>query len=275
MNNVTKRTLSGIGFLIVMLGCLLFNKFLFAALVIFMMVGMLAEFYKMTMGNHYIGSRILAILAGVFLFVLIFLVMAYHIPTKLVALAMLPIFVVMINSLYARDRDDFGLFSNIYTGFLYIAVPLSLSNCIAFDVFGNFDGMMLICFFVIIWCSDIGAFVFGCTLGKNGKKLFPSISPKKSWIGFWGGMFSAVLAAVILHYCGLLEFPLLHCIILSVVMDVAGVYGDLYESQWKRYYGLKDSGNMIPGHGGLMDRFDSTLLAIPVGVMYLILINLL
>jgi phosphatidate cytidylyltransferase len=129
-------------------------------------------------------------------------------------------------------------------------------------------------FFAIVWGSDVGAYLFGITLGqKYGKKLFPSISPKKSWIGFWGGMLMAVAVAIILHYVGLLQFTILHCILLAVLLDIAGVYGDLIESQWKRHYNVKDSGNLIPGHGGLLDRFDSALIAIPIGVIYLVVVN--
>jgi phosphatidate cytidylyltransferase len=129
---------------------------------------------------------------------------------------------------------------------------------------------------VIIWGSDVGAYLFGITLGqKYGKKLFPSISPKKSWIGFWGGLFMAVALAVGLHYLGLLPFELRHCIVMSVLLNVTGVYGDLIESQWKRHYEVKDSGNIIPGHGGLLDRFDSALIAIPIGIIYLVLWNVL
>ena len=85
----------------------------------------------------------------------------------------------------------------------------------------------------------------------------------------------AIAVAMILHYAGLMPFTLLHCVFLAVLLDVAGVYGDLIESQWKRHYNVKDSGNLIPGHGGLLDRFDSALIAIPIGVIYLVVANLL
>ncbi|MFA6858442.1 MAG: phosphatidate cytidylyltransferase [Bacteroidales bacterium] len=272
---MTLRTISGVGFIAVMLACLLLNKFLFAALIIFIMIGMMAEFYKFTMGDSYEFSRILAIVAGVVLFCLIFLAEVYAIPFAFVSLALLPVFIVMINSLYVRDKTDFGKFSNIYTGLLYIAIPLALSNLIAIQD-GELNGMLLVCFFIIIWCSDVGAFVAGITLGqKYGKKLFPSISPKKSWMGFWGGLATAILASVVLNLTGMLEIPIIHSIVLAIVMDVAGVYGDLFESQWKRYYNVKDSGNLIPGHGGLLDRFDSTLFAVPVGAIYMVIMNLL
>ena len=85
----------------------------------------------------------------------------------------------------------------------------------------------------------------------------------------------AVAVAVILHYAGLFRFELVHCICISLLLAVAGVYGDLIESQWKRHYDVKDSGNIIPGHGGLLDRFDSALIAIPIGIIYLIVLNVL
>jgi phosphatidate cytidylyltransferase len=275
MKNVTIRTISGIGFVLVMLACLLWSQWLFGALVIFMMVGMMSEFYTITMGDRYKVSRALAILAGVILFSLIYLVAAYRMPVKYVALSIVPVMVVMINSLYVEDKTDYSKFSNLYTGLIYIAVPLALSNLVAFRD-GHFSGMLLVSFFVLIWSSDIGAYIFGMALGqKYGKKLFPSVSPKKTWIGYWGGMLFSILAAHILNLTGMLSLPMFHSVMLAIVMHVAGVYGDLFESQWKRINGIKDSGTIIPGHGGLLDRFDSTLLAMPVGALYLSLFDLL
>lgn len=274
MNNLTVRTISGVGFVILMLACLLFNKFLFAALILFIMSTMLAEFFKMTMGEDYKFSRILAIVAACILFILVFLNAAFGVAVKFISLSLLPVLIVMINSLLVKDKTEFHKFAFIYTGLLYIAVPMSLSNLIAFNG-GEFNTMLLFFFFVIIWCSDIGAYCFGLTLGqKYGRKLCPKISPKKSWIGFWGGMLCAVIGAVVLNTTKLFDFPLIHCIILAVLMDVAGVFGDLFESMWKRSCDVKDSGTIIPGHGGMLDRFDSAIFAIPVGAIYLSLMNL-
>lgn len=274
MSNTLTRTISGTGFIIVMIVGLLVNKFLYAALITFMMITMMMEFYKMTMGKKYIFSRILAIMTGEILFLLMFMISTCHLSSRFLAFIILPLLILMINSLYVKDKTEFWKFSHMYAGILYIAVPLAMSNLLVFHE-GEFSGLMMLCFFIIIWAGDIGAFVFGVSFGKNGKKLFPSISPNKSWIGFWGGMFSSVLVGAILKYFGIFEYPLIHCLALPVVMEIAGVYGDLFESQWKRCYGLKDSGNMIPGHGGMLDRFDSALFAIPAGVLYLAAFNLL
>ena len=276
MNNFIKRALSGVVFVGVMLAALLLNKYIFGAVMALSLVVMMKEFLKMTCGKGYWFSQILSILAGTTLFVLVYLYRGFNFPGRLVILAFIPVFLLMINSLYVKDKTRFDKFSNLYTAVLYIAVPWSLLNFAVFDGCGAFNGVLLLSFFVIIWGSDVGAYMFGITLGQRyGKKLFPSISPKKSWIGFWGGMAMAIALAVGLHYLGMLPFDLPHCIAMSVLLNVTGVYGDLIESQWKRHYEVKDSGNIIPGHGGLLDRFDSALIAIPIGIIYLVVWNVL
>ena len=276
MNNFIKRTISGIGFAAIMLAALLTNKYIFGAVMLFALVVMMREFLKMTCGKNYWFSQILSILAGATLFTLIYLFKGFNFPGRLVILAFVPVFVLMINSLYVKDKSRFDKFSNLYTALMYIAVPWSLLNFAVFNAEGDFSGILLLCFFAIIWGTDVGAYLFGITLGqKYGKKLFPSISPKKSWIGFWGGLFTAVLVAVGLHYLGIFTFDLKHCICMALILSVTGVYGDLIESQWKRHYEVKDSGTIIPGHGGLLDRFDSALIAIPIGIIYLVVMNVL
>ena len=276
MNNFIKRALSGVVFVGVMLAALLLNKYIFGAVMALSLVVMMKEFLKMTCGKDYWFSQILSILAGTTLFVLVYLYRGFNFPGRLVILAFIPVFLLMVNSLYVKDKTRFDKFSNLYTAVLYIAVPWSLLNFAVFDGCGAFNGVLLLSFFVIIWGSDVGAYMFGITLGQRyGKKLFPSISPKKSWIGFGGGMAMAIALAVGLHYLGMLPFDLPHCIAMSVLLNVTGVYGDLIESQWKRHYEVKDSGNIIPGHGGLLDRFDSALIAIPIGIIYLVVWNVL
>ena len=280
MNNLIKRTISGLAFGLVMLAAFLTNRYVFGAIMLFAQVVMMREFLKMTCGNDYRYSQILSILSGAILFVLVYLYKAFDFPGKLVMLAIIPIFILMINSLYVKDKSHFDKFANLYTAILYIAVPWSLLNFAAFGPEG-FNGKLILCFFAIIWGSDVGAYCFGMALGqKYGKKLFPSISPKKSWIGFWGGMATSIGVSVALYYTGIFPldagaklFNLVHCIVIAILLDVAGVYGDLIESQWKRHYNVKDSGILIPGHGGLLDRFDSALIAIPVGIIYLVALN--
>ena len=274
MNNTLVRTLSGAVYGALIFCCLLINGYLFAALIIFMMCTMMVEFYRMTMGESYKFSRALAIAAGVVLFLLLYFARAFGMPHKYVAITIIPVLIVMTNSLLVKDKSEFLKFAYIYTGLLYIAVPMALSNLLAFRD-GTFSGKLILCFFIIIWCSDIGAFFIGSTLGqKYGRKIAPEISPKKSWVGFWGGYVFALLAALVLHWVGLLDIPVIHCLILATLMHVGGVVGDLFESMWKRCCNVKDSGSIIPGHGGMLDRLDSTLMAMPLGAIYLALFNL-
>lgn len=275
MSNAVKRGIFGVLFIAVMLAGLLINEYGYAALMLFIMVVMMQEFLHMTVGKKFLLCRILSIIGGVILYCTTFAIIAFNLPTKFVAVPLLPFAVLMTASLYSHDRGDFRDFSHILASLLYIALPISLANLLVFDDFGEFSGQLMLGFFIIIWASDVGAYLFGITLGqKYGKKLFPQISPKKSWIGFWGGIFSSMLAGVILSLTGFFPFHFVHCMALGAIMGVSGVYGDLFESMWKRSSDVKDSGSIIPGHGGLLDRFDSSLFAIPVGVLYLVLFNL-
>lgn len=285
MNNLIKRSISGVVFAIVMLAAMLTNKYIFGAVMLFALIVMMYEFLRMTCGESYKVSQILSILAGVTLFSLIYAYKAFPgFSGKLVVLAFIPVFILMINSLYVPDKTKFDKFANLYTAILYIAVPWSMLNFAVFNPAdpGGFNGHLLLCFFCIIWGGDVGAYIFGISLGQRyGGKLFPSISPKKSWIGFWGGMLTAVGVSIALYLTNIFPqniFPehpvsLIHCVAIAILIDVAGVYGDLIESQWKRHYGVKDSGNIIPGHGGLLDRFDSALIAIPIAIIYLVAFN--
>ena len=276
MKNLILRTLTGIGFVAVVVVALLLNRYCFGVLMIGLMAVMMIEFFRMTMHGEYLFSQVLSILAAIVLFVLTYLYRGFNFPGRLVVLAIIPVFVVMINSLYVKDKTDFGKFANLYTSMLYIAVPVTMTNFAVFSPHGEYSGVLLLSLFIITWVSDIGGYLFGMTIGqKFGKKLFPEVSPKKSWAGFWGGLVLAVSAGAVLSTTGMLNYPLKHCIILSVLMNISGVYGDLIESQWKRYYAIKDTGTIMPGHGGILDRMDSALLALPTGIIYLLVVNIL
>ena len=274
MNNLFTRTITATAFLAVMLAGLLVSKYLFAGIMIFCMAVMMWEFFRMTMGESYTSLRTASIATAIAAFILVFIYCECGIKAHFLLLVLIPVLALLASFLYVKDRSEIGKLAFIFIGLFYIAIPMTLSSLLVYST-GEFDAKILLFLFFIIWCSDVGAYLLGCGFGqKYGKKLFPSISPKKSWIGFWGGMAFAVLACIVLNLTGLLQIPIYHSIILGIIMDVAGVFGDLFESQWKRYYDLKDSGNIIPGHGGMMDRFDSTLFAVPFGAVYLSLLNL-
>lgn len=284
MKNLLVRTISGIVFLLLMLSALLLGnylncgKYVFAISMLFALIVMMHEFYRMRMGGVYKGPRTVSIIGSCWMFLVTFAVQCFEEASgRFIILAFIPLFFLMINSLFVKDKKEYGKFADIYTGILYIAVPWTLLN---FTVFSHnvFDGLPLLCLFILIWVSDVGAYVFGCTLGqKYGPKLCPSISPKKSWIGFWGGFAAAVGIGIAMHYIPCLPFSnysIWHCIAISIIVNICGVCGDLIESQWKRLANLKDSGNIIPGHGGMLDRFDSALMAIPAATVYMMCFGL-
>ena len=276
MNGTVKRSIFGVLFLAVMLGGLLFYETLFVILFAFLTGGMLYEFYKMTLGATYKKLQITAIVVGVFLFLLGNEYFFSGHKAVFVLIGIVFILYLMVRTILQKDHTDFLKTAFLYAGLLYIALPMALSNAVVCKD-GVFSGLLMVAFFCIIWASDVGAYCFGMLLGQKSwsKKLCPSISPKKSWAGFWGGVFTALLAGAILYWTGLFNFPIWHCLIVSALMNVMGVFGDLFESLWKRAAGVKDSGSIIPGHGGLLDRFDSALFAIPVGYIYLLLLHLL
>jgi len=128
---------------------------------------------------------------------------------------------------------------------------------------------LLIAVFVLIWIYDSGAYLVGVSIGKH--RLFERISPKKSWEGAIGGTLTAMLAAYFIS--GFIpEIKLVHWLAISILTVVSSTFGDLTESMFKRYFGIKDSGNILPGHGGILDRFDSLFFAAPFVVTYLKLI---
>lgn len=269
MNTTVKRTIFGVLFLAIMLGGLLFHPIAYSVLFLFMTVVMMWEFYRMSMGNNYKTAQYIAIALGACLFLTVLGIVGYGLPHQIIGVNILLLLALMIATILEKDKTEFKLNSFLYTGILYIAAPLAMANFVVFRE-GTFKGILMVAFFCIIWASDVGAYCFGMLFGqKGGKKLFPSISPKKSWAGFWGGLILALATSVILWSVDMFPFPIWHCLLLAVIMNVLGVFGDLFESQWKRTFGYKDSGTIIPGHGGLLDRFDSAIFAIPAGFIYL------
>jgi phosphatidate cytidylyltransferase len=155
----------------------------------------------------------------------------------------------------------------------YIALPFSLLNVLAFNAtsegFVTFNTLLPLSVFIFLWVNDSGAYCVGSLIGRH--KLFPRISPGKSWEGSIGGAVFVLAAAFAISYFldkeQMLTMPA--WLGLGLVVVVFGTWGDLVESLFKRTLGIKDSGNILPGHGGMLDRFDSSLLAIPAAVVYL------
>ena len=279
MNNLLKRTLTGIIFLVVMVFGIIWDRNLFAALFLLILVVAVREFYTMSLGRNFVIQQKMGLLAGALLFISSVILNFWNVDAKWLNACELSAFALLllipVTCIFRSSHEDHGNLAYIYAGLLYIALPVSLYPFLVMD--GEvFDGWMFLSMFIIIWVSDVGAYCIGSMLGQRegAKKLAPLISPKKSWWGFWGAVVLGTGAAVGLHYLTWLPFPLVHCIAVGVIISVMGVCGDLVESLWKRYFHVKDSGNCIPGHGGMLDRFDSSLIAIPAAAIYLYFFNL-
>jgi phosphatidate cytidylyltransferase len=276
MNNLLKRALSGIVFLIVMVFGLIWDRTFFGALFLVILYFSLHEFYTISLGGRFRLQQKLGLLTGSAAFMLVASHYFYGIDLRWLATVLIPLMLIPVTCLFRPSHEDFGDVATVYAGLLYIALPISLSPILVMD--GEyFSGWLLLSFFILIWVSDICAYCFGTAFGQKpgAHKLAPEISPKKSWWGVFSGIFFCILAAAGLHFLGWLQFSLVHCLALGLIISIGCVFGDLVESLWKRYCKVKDSGSCIPGHGGMLDRFDSSLVAIPLASVYLALFNLL
>ena len=162
-----------------------------------------------------------------------------------------------------------------FIGVIYILIGLVALNALAF-LDGTWSGIPVLCVLIMIWGTDVGGYCIGSSLGKKigSGKMAPEISPNKTWAGFWGGLVCCVAAAVIMSITGLMELSVLLAVILGIIVHFSAVTGDLIESMWKRRVGIKDSGTIIPGHGGLLDRFDSTILAADAAWVFFLIYKL-
>lgn len=178
---------------------------------------------------------------------------------------------LFISELYLKKENPINNWAYSTLSQLYVALPFALLNVLYFHANPasgevEYNPILPLSVFSFLWLSDTGAYCVGSLLGKH--RLFERISPKKSWEGSIGGGIFAIIAAVVFaHFFDFM--PLLKWIGLAITVVVFGTWGDLTESLFKRTLGIKDSGNILPGHGGMLDRFDSALIAIPAAVIYL------
>jgi phosphatidate cytidylyltransferase len=224
-------------------------------------------------------NRFISTVAGVYLF----LAMAGHCSGRVTSDTvfipyLITIIYLLVAELYLKAKDPINNWAYTMLPQLYIALPFSMLNVLAFPAEGQFSPVLPLSVFVFLWMNDAGAYCIGSLLGRH--KLFPRISPGKSWEGSVGGALLVVgVALLIWHLLGVYapgesNLAAWQWIGLGLTVVVFGTWGDLVESLFKRTLGIKDSGNILPGHGGMMDRFDSTLLAMPAAVVYLFTLTL-
>lgn len=273
MSEFTKRSLSGTIFILIMLGAILWNLYsLFVLLLAISSIG-LYEFYKIFRIRGYKPLVIGGIISGFLILLLVFLERLSFIPSKYLELIMIPVIGMWFSFIFVKRKDFIQSLMITVTGLIYLLLPLSLIPFIAQNQLTDYvyNPEILIGTLLIIWTYDTGAYISGILLGKH--RMAPKISPKKSWEGFAGGMVFAVLVGFLYaNFTSMLTIT--DWIILSFIIVLTGTAGDLFESIIKREAGLKDSGTVIPGHGGILDRFDSLLFIIPFVFLYLYLIKI-
>ena len=227
------------------------------------------------------ANRFISTVAGVFLF---FAMAGYNsgiTPSSVFIPYLVSIIYLMIAELYLKAEDPIANWAYTMMSQLYIALPLSLLNVLAYRWNGTgvqYTYLTPLSVFVFLWINDAGAYCVGSLLGRH--KLFPRVSPGKSWEGSIGGGLLVIAVAVLVWHLteqyGVNDLGLsaVEWAGLGLVIVIFGTWGDLIESLFKRTLGIKDSGNILPGHGGMLDRFDSTLMAVPAAVVYLYTLTL-
>ncbi len=219
------------------------------------------EFYKLTGLDGMLPLRSFGTFLGVMIFTLTFMIEKEQLSHEYLYLIFPIVSLTFFIKLYKKtDKKPFTGVAFTYLGIFYVAVPFSLLNLAVFSVDAVYHFEILIGCLLILWASDTGAYFAGTKFGKT--KLFERVSPKKSWEGFLGGAFSAIAVAFVLsqYFHVIADWKWL---VIAGIIIIAGTYGDLIESLFKRSIEIKDSGNGLPGHGGFMDRFDGLLLSAP------------
>ena len=271
MKNFIVRTITAVFFVAAIVCC--FMRPLAMVLLFALVTGLtIWEFTGLVNDRENVAvNRLITTVAGVYFF----LAMAGYNSGITPAAVFIPYLVtliyLMVAELYLKQPDPIHDWAYAMMSQLYIALPFSLLNVLAFRSVGSdivYTWHIPLSVFVFLWINDTGAYLCGSLLGRH--KLFPRISPGKSWEGSIGGGLLVMAVAYLLARLGqLASLSPLEWIGLGLTIVIFGTWGDLIESLFKRTLGIKDSGHILPGHGGMLDRFDSSLLAIPAAVVYL------
>lgn len=264
MKELLKRSLTGIAFAAIMLAGIIIHQYVFAVVFTVLLLLTLYEFYKISENIGYEPSAKIGLTCGFLLFTIFFLAANQIIPEQFIYLSILIPLATLLPDLFDKRKNGFKNSMITIAGIIYIALPFSLLNFIVFP--GNKDESefypwVLMGIFLIIWMYDSMAYVFGSWLGKH--KICERISPKKSWEGLVGGAVFAIIMGIV-NSVYFHELSITSWIVIALLIVIFGTSGDFFESKLKREAGVKDSGSILPGHGGMLDRFDTVLFAVPV-----------
>jgi phosphatidate cytidylyltransferase len=265
------RAITGFFFVIVMLASVLTGAYTFTIFFLVLSVLCLNEFYTLVKSSDQIKPHKEW---GILLAFSLFLPYCFHVlwgtPLSALLLAIPVVLLIYIYELFCHNPSPFNNLSYTFLGIIYSVLPFCFFYALAFRD-GDFNFHYPLGFLLLLWASDTGAYLFGVKFGKN--KLFERHSPKKSWEGFFGGMFISLVVSFLLSIF-FNELSILNWASIALIVIVFGTIGDLTESMLKRSINVKDSGTMLPGHGGFLDRFDGLLFAAPMVFVYLYLVSL-
>jgi phosphatidate cytidylyltransferase len=276
LNNFFRRTLTGAWIVILVLGGFWLHPVSFFLTGLFLLAGTQYEYYLMIRNTGVRPQIIAGMITGAAAYITATLIASGILKMKFFLVLIPMMMMIMIIELYRKQEKPFDSLAHTFFSILYTALPFSLFPFAAFSREGLasllphsqviFSPGIIIGFFLLLWANDTGAYLTGITIGRH--RLMERISPKKSWEGFIGGTILAIAIAWLLSgWMGVVERE--KWVIISLIISVTGTYGDLIESMLKRSIGVKDSGTIMPGHGGFLDRFDSAVISFPLVFLFI------
>ncbi len=269
MSNLFIRSIAGLVFSVAVIGSALLGQYAVGALFLFFALGGLWEFV------HLNGLKLksqprygVTLFLGFVLYMLFFMFSIGKVEVSAFWIFVPLLVVASCLEIFSTDQWSIQQLAITFFGLAYVIIPFSFVSLLAFN-FGEFNYELPVGFFLILWANDTGAYLIGRKIGKH--KLYERISPNKTIEGLFGGILSSALTG---YLCSLIftSLELMHWCVIALIVAVFANVGDLFESHIKRICGVKDSGKIIPGHGGVLDRFDGLLMALPVVIVYLKLI---
>jgi phosphatidate cytidylyltransferase len=276
LNTFFRRTFTGAWIVIFVMGGFWLHPVSFFLTGLVLLAGTQYEYYLIIRNTGARPQMWPGIFTGIIAYIISTLIAEGAIPENSFLFLIPLMSVMMIAELYRKQDNPFDSLAHTFFSILYTALPFSMFPFAAFSRTGlnsilphpgiTFSPGIIIGFFILIWANDTGAYLTGMTFGSH--KLMERISPKKTWEGFFGGLIIAILAAWFLSgWLGVVDR--IHWVFVSMIISVSGTYGDLVESMLKRSTGVKDSGTIMPGHGGFLDRFDSAIISFPLVYLFI------